>query len=72
MSTPKRKTLVKQLVRPVIIGFRYEDAGQAIQIAILRRFRFSKFLRRRNAVFLQHHHQHFSVDDRSGVKKFHA
>jgi len=63
---------VKQLVRPIVIGFRYEHFGRTIQITIVRRGRINELLRRSDAVFLQHHDEHLRVDHRPGIKKFHT
>jgi hypothetical protein len=54
------------------IGFRHEDLRGTAQIAVIRRGGIHERLRGGDAMFLQHHHQHLRVDDRAGVKQFHA
>ena len=44
----------------------------AAQIAVVRRGGANERLRGGDAMFLQHHHEHLGVDDRAGVKQFHA
>ena len=56
----------------VVIGFRHEDLGGAAQIAVVRRGGVHERLCGSDAMFLQHHHEHLGVDDRAGVKQFHA
>jgi len=62
----------KKLARALVIGFRHQDIGGAVQIAIVRRGRINPFLRGGNAVLFQHHHQQFCFNDRAAEKKFHA
>lgn len=63
---------VEELVGAVVIGFRHEDVGGAAQIAVVRRGGVHERLRGGDAMFVQHHHEHLGVDDRAGVKQFHA
>jgi len=63
---------VKELEGPVVIGFRHENAGGTTQIAVVGRGGVSEFLRGGDAVLLEHRHEHLGVDDRAGVKQFHA
>ena len=63
---------VEKLVGAVVIRGRHEDAGGPVQVAIVRRGGVHEFLRGGDAVFFQHHHEHFGVHDRTGVKQFHA
>ncbi len=63
---------IKQLVRAFIIRFRHKDLRRAAQIAFVGCDWINKFLRGGDAMLFQHHHEHFSVDHRASVKKFHA
>jgi len=63
---------VEELVGAGEIGFRHEDLRGAAQIAVVRRGGVCERLRGGDAMFLQHHHEHLGVDDRAGVKQFHA
>ena len=63
---------VEELVGAVVIGFRNEDLGGAAQIAVVRQRGVHEILRGGDAVFFQHHDEHLGVDDRAGVKQFHA
>jgi len=63
---------VEELVGAVVIGFRHGDLGGAAQIAVVRRCGIHERLRGGDVMFLQHHHEHLGVDDRAGVKQFHA
>ena len=62
---------VEVAVGAVIIGLGNEDLGRPVQIAVIGSGRVDKGLGGGDAVFLQHDHQHFGVDDRSGVEQFH-
>jgi hypothetical protein len=59
---------VKLLERAVIISLRHEDLRGAAQIAVVRRGGINKRLRGGDAVFFQHHNEHFGIHDRAGVK----
>lgn len=63
---------VEKLVGAVIVGFRHKNAGGTVQIAVIRRGGLHEFLRGGDAVSFQHRHKHLGVDDRAGVKEFHA
>ena len=63
---------IKQLVCALIIRFRDKDLRRTAQVALVRCGWVNKFLRGGNAMLFQHHHEHFSIDHRAGVKKFHA
>jgi len=63
---------VEEAVGAVIIGLGNEDLGRPVQIAVIGSGRVDKGLGGGDAVFLQHDHQHFGVDDRSGVEQFHG
>ena len=56
----------------VVIRLRHKDPGGAAQIAVIRRGGFHKILHGGDAVLFEHHHEHFGIDDRAGVKQFHA
>jgi hypothetical protein len=55
-----------------VIGFRHEDLGGTVQVAVVRRGGILERLRGGDAVLFEHHHEHLGVDDRAGVKQFHA
>ena len=63
---------VEKLVGAVVIGFRHEDLGGAVQVAVVRRGGIHERLRGGDAVLFEHHHEHLGVDDRAGVEQFHA
>ena len=63
---------VKKPVSAVVIGFWDKDCGGTVQIAVVRRGGVHECLRGGDAVLFQHHHEHLGVDDRAGVKDFHA
>ena len=63
---------VEKLEGAVVIGFWDEDLGGAAQIAVVRQRGVHEILRGGDAVFFQHHDEHLGVDDRAGVKQFHA
>ena len=63
---------VKQFVGAVIIGFRHEDLGATAQIAVVGRGGVNERLRGGDAVLVEHGDEHLGVDDRAGVKQFHA
>lgn len=63
---------VEELVGAGVIRFRHEDLRGTAQIAVVRRGGIHELLRGGDAMFLQHHHEHLGVDDRAGVKQFHA
>lgn len=62
---------VEKLMRAVVVGCGHEHLGEPVQVAVIGRLGIHKFLRRGDAVFFQHHHQHLGVDHRTGIKKFH-
>lgn len=62
----------KQLPRFFKIVVRHEHVGLAIEITVIRLRRVHEFLRRRDAVFFQHHHEQLRFDDRAGEENFHA
>lgn len=63
---------IKQLERAIIICLRDKHLGRPIQIPIIRLTGIHKLLRRDDAVLLEHHHQHLRIDNRPGIKQFHA
>lgn len=63
---------VEKLVGAWVIRFRDEDLAGAVQVAIVWRGGIHEVLRGSDAVFFEHHHQHIGVDERAGVKQFHA
>jgi hypothetical protein len=63
---------VKQPEGAVVVGFRHEDLGGPAQIAVVGQVGIHERLRCRDVVLLQHHDEHFGVDERAGVKKFHG
>jgi hypothetical protein len=62
---------VEKLMGAVVIGFRHEDLGGAIEVAIVRHGRVHEILRGGDAMFFEHRHEHLGVDDGAGVKQFH-
>jgi len=58
-------------MRPLIIRFGYEHLGRSVQVSVVRLGWINKFLRRDDAVFLEHHDEHLGIDNRAGVEKFH-
>ena len=62
----------EQLPGALEIRFGDEHVGGPAQVAIVRCGEINEFLRRRDAVFLQHHHEQFRFDDRTGEKEFHG
>ena len=63
---------VEKLVSTVVIRSRHKNARGPIQITIVRRGGIHKFLRGRDAMFFEHHHEHLCIDDGTGVKQFHV
>lgn len=63
---------VEELMRAVVVGFGHEHFGGAVQIAVIRLAGVDKFLRRNDAVLLEHHDEHLGIDDRAGIEKPHA
>ena len=63
---------VEKLAGAVEIGFRHEDLRGMAQVAVVRRGGIRECVSGGDAMFLQHHHEHFGVDDQAGVKQFHA
>ena len=55
----------------IIFHRRDEDLGGAAEVAVIGGGGIGKDLGGGDAMFLQHDHQHFSVDHRSGVEQFH-
>ena len=62
---------VEKLVGAVVIVLRHKDLGGTIEVTVVQRSGVHKLLRRGDAVFFEHHHEHFGVDDGAGVKQFH-
>jgi len=62
---------IEKLKSPIIIRLRDEHLGRPAKVAIIRRGGIGEGLGGGDPMFLEHHHQHLSVDDRPGVKKFH-
>ena len=64
---------VEELVRAGKIGFGHEDLGWAVEVvAVVGRGGVHETLGGGDAVFFEHHDEHLGVDDRAGVKQFHA
>ena len=61
----------EELISAVVIGFRHEDFGRAVQVAVIGRAGVHEFLRGSDAVFLEHDDKHLRVHDRAGVEKLH-
>ena len=56
-------------MRAVVIGFRHEHFGGAIQVFVtVRLARVNELLRRGDAVLFKHDDEHLGVDDRAGVE----
>src|SRR5688572_29137413 len=62
---------VEELPGAVVVRFGNEHFRGAAQVLALARF-LDKLLHRRDAVLLEHYHQHLRVDHRPGVKQLHA
>jgi len=63
---------VKQFECAVVIGFRHKNLRWAAQITVVRRGGVNERLRGGDAVFVEHGDEHFGIDDRAGIKQFHA
>ena len=63
---------VEELPGAVVIGHRHEDLGRAAQITVVRRGGIHEGLRGGDAMLFKHHYEHLGIDDRAGVKQFHA
>jgi hypothetical protein len=55
----------EKLVGTLIIGFRDENVGRAVQIAVVWRTWVHILLRGGDAMLFQHHHEQFCFDDRA-------
>jgi len=58
-------------VGAVVIGFGNEDAGEAVEIAVVGEGGVREFLDSGDAVLFEHHDEHFRVHDGAGVEELH-
>ena len=59
-------------MRAIVIGFRHEDIGEAVQVAAVGRVWLGKFLGGGDAVLLQHDQEQFRFHNRTGEEQFHT
>ncbi len=63
---------VKELEGAIVVVFRHEDSRGAVQVAVVGQRGVHEILRGGDAMFVEHRDEHLGVDDRAGVKQFHA
>jgi len=63
---------VKELVGTAVIGFRHKNPGRTTQIAVIRHGGIHELLPGRDTMLFKHRHKHLGIDDRTGIKQFHA